>query len=75
VAAEHVRPAAGEQYAGAPRIRLAGEQEDWPAPAPVVGSYRWPGPDEHLGVLYGQQLEPPRATWLWIAGADDGQQD
>jgi hypothetical protein len=74
VAAGHVRRAAGEDYAGVPRIRLGGEPEGWPAPVPVVGSYRWPGPHEHVGVLYGQLLEPPGQgrRWLWIAAADDG---
>ena len=74
VAAEHVRRAAGEGYAGVRRIRLPGGPEGWPAPAPVVGSYRWPGPHEHVGELYGQLLEPPRGArrWLWIPDADDG---
>jgi len=72
VAAEHVRRAPGEDHAGVRRIRLPGETQGWPAP--VVGSYRWPGPHQHVGVLCGQLLEPPRGArrWLWIADGDDG---
>jgi hypothetical protein len=74
VAAEHVMRAPGEEYRGVPRLRLPGEPVGWPVPAPLLGSYPWRGPHEHVGELYAQRLEPPGEArrWLWIVGADDG---
>jgi len=74
VAAKHVMRAPGEEYQGVPRVRLDGEPSGWPVPVPLLGSYRWRGPHEHVGELYGQKLDPPGEgrRWLWIAPVDDG---
>jgi hypothetical protein len=59
VAAKHVMRAPGDEYRGVPRMRLPGEPAGWPVPVPLVGSYRWRGPHEHVGELYGQKLDRP----------------
>jgi hypothetical protein len=73
VAAGQVRQAPGEDYGRVPRMRVVGLPDQRPAPVPLVGSYRWDGPHEHLDELYGQRLDPPGKgrRWLWIGGSQD----
>jgi hypothetical protein len=57
-----------EDYQQVPRLRRAGPPEVWPAPAPIIGEYRWTGPHHHYGRLDGSPLGPPEPAheWLWL---------